>query len=70
MSSMRNAKIAPQLVEQPQDLRLDGDIERGGRLVGDQERRAAHQRHGDHHALAQAAGELVRILAEPFVRGA
>ena len=29
----------------------------------------AHQRHGDHHALAQAAGELVGILLEPARRG-
>ena len=28
----------------------------------------AHQRHGDHHALAQAARELVRILPEPARR--
>ena len=51
--------------QQPQDLRLDGDVERGRRLVGDQQRRAAHQRHGDHHALAQAAGKLMRVLREP-----
>jgi hypothetical protein len=54
--------------QQPQDLRLDGDVERGGRLVGDEEFRVAHQRHGDHHALAQPAGELVRILPEPQAR--
>jgi hypothetical protein len=46
-----------------QDLRLDGHVERGGRLVGDQQRRVAGQRHGDHHALAHAARQLVRVLA-------
>jgi len=30
------------------------------RLVGDEERRLAGQRHGDHHALTHAAGQPVR----------
>src|SRR6266567_7540437 len=46
-----------------EDLRLDGDVERGGRLIRDQELRAAGERNGDHDALAHAAGQLVRILA-------
>ena len=50
---------------QLEDLRLDGDVERGGGLVGDQQLRIAGQRHGDHHPLAHAAGELVRIVAHP-----
>jgi hypothetical protein len=45
--------------QQVEDLRLDGDVERRGGLVGDQQVRVADQRHGDHDALAQAAGELV-----------
>ena len=49
-----------QLAEQVEDLRLDGDVERRGRLVGDQELGIAGERHGDHDALAHAAGELVR----------
>ena len=48
-----------------QDLRLHGDVERGGRLVGDQQVRLVGERHGDHHALALAAGQLVRIALEP-----
>ena len=31
-------------------------------VIGDQQLRPAHQRHRDHHALAHAAGQLVRIL--------
>ena len=62
----RRAEIALQLPQQPQDLRLDRDIERGRRLVGDQDLRAAGKRHRDHDALAHAAGELMRVL----VRGA
>ena len=54
--------------EQLEDLRLDGDVERGGRLVGDDERRVHDERHRDHHALAHAAGELVRILARALRR--
>ena len=48
--------------DQRQDLRLDRHVERGGRLVGDQQPRLAGKRHGDHHALAHAARQLVRIL--------
>src|SRR3546814_14521280 len=35
-----------------------------GRLVGDQQVRLAEQRHGNHHALAHTAGELVRVEVE------
>ena len=61
----RQPQIALQLGKQAQDLRLHRDVERGGRLVGDQQLRLAQQRHGDHHALAQPAGQLVRELAQP-----
>ena len=51
-----------------EDLRLDGDVERGGRLVGDQQVGLHRQRHRDHHALAHAARELVRIAGESAPR--
>ena len=70
MRMHRHAEFALQVGEQMQDLRLDRDVERRRRLVGDDQRRAAHQRHRDHHALAQPAGELVRILARGARRGA
>ena len=54
-----------EVAHQVEDLRLDGDVERRGRLVGDQQLRVAGQRHGDHHPLPHAAGELVRIFAHP-----
>ena len=41
--------------DQVEDLRLDRHIERGGRLVGDQQFRIARQRHRDHRALAHTA---------------
>ena len=51
-----------------EDLRLHGDVERGRRLVGDQKIGAIGERHGDHHPLALAAGELVGIGAESLGR--
>jgi hypothetical protein len=63
-----NAELALNLRKQVKDLCLDGDVERGGGLVGDDELGRAHQRHGDHHALAEPARELMRILLEPLRR--
>ena len=61
----RDAGPPLEVAQQGEDLRLHRDVERGGRLVGDQQLRPAGERHGDHHPLALPAGELVRILAEP-----
>ena len=58
----RHAEAVLHVLQQVEDLRLDGDVERGGRLVGDDELRLAGQRHRDHDALAHAAGELVRVI--------
>ncbi len=43
-----------------QNLRLNGDVERGGRLIGNQQGRFAAERHGDHHALTHPARQLMR----------
>ena len=64
----RHVVGALQLADQLQDLGLHGDVERGGRLVGDQQLGTVGDRDGDHHALALAAGQLVRILLEPRLR--
>ena len=58
----RHAELVLQALDQLEDLRLDGDVERGGRLVGDQHLRLAGERHGDHGALAHAARQVVRVL--------
>ena len=66
----RHAHLVLQLRQQVEDLGLDGHVQRGGRLVGDHQLRLAGQRDGDHHALAHAAGELVRIVVHaPLGRG-
>ena len=64
-----HAHLALQLLEQLEDLRLNRHVQRRRRLVGDQHRRPARQRHGDHHALPHAAGQLVRILVDPLTGG-
>ena len=64
----RHAVALLQLLDQVEDLRLDGDVERGRRLVGDQHVGTVGERHGDHDALALAAGELVRILPQTRLR--
>ena len=55
------------LLDEVEDLRLDGDVERRGRLVGDQHLGIAGERHGDHGALAHAARELVGILLDALL---
>ena len=50
-----------QRCEQLQDLVLDRDVERRRRLVAEDQLRLARERDRDHHALAHAARELVRV---------
>ena len=59
-------------VDQLDDLRLHGHVERRRRLVGDQHVGVVHERHRDHRALPHAARELVRVVAgaAPRVRDA
>ena len=59
--------LGAELLHLGQDLRLDGHVERRGRLVGDEQGRAVQQRDGDGDALAHAAGELVRIGVQPLL---
>ena len=50
-------------LEGAQHLDLGRDVERGRRLVEDDELRIADQRHGGGKALQLAAGHLMRIAA-------
>ncbi len=54
-----------EVVEERQDLSLDRHVERGRRLVGDQESGFAGDGEGDHDPLALATTEPVRVLAHP-----
>src|ERR1700674_87839 len=56
-----HATLGDQVIEDRQHLHLHGDVERRGRLVGDQQIGFGNQHHRDHDALAHASGELVRI---------
>ena len=67
MSSMAMPSSLLQRFQQLEDLRLDGDVERGGGLVGDQQIGLVGERHGDHHALPLPAGELVGVGVESLL---
>ena len=60
----RHVLLFLQLLDQVKDLALDRHVEGRRRLVGDQELRLGGERHGDHHALTHAAGELMGIFVE------
>ena len=64
----RHAFCPLQPAQQRQDLRLRRDVERGGRLVRDQDLRIGGQRQRNADALAQAAAELERIGVDPRFR--
>ena len=59
----RHAPPRREALEQPEHIRLGADIERGSRLVRDQQLRIARKRRGEGDALPHPAGELKRIAA-------
>ena len=63
----REVELFLHIAQQLEDLRLHGDVERGGRLVGDDERRPARQGDGNHHALPHAARQLMRVVVHALV---
>jgi len=50
-----------QLLDQFKNLRLNGHVQRSGRLVANEQAGAAYQCHGNHRTLAHAAAKLVRV---------
>lgn len=61
--------VAPlHLVDQPQDLRLDGHVQGGRRLIANQDGRVVAQGHGDDDTLAHASGELTGNRVEYLLR--
>ena len=66
----RGAVPARQVLQDRDDLRLHRNVERGRRLVGDDQRGLGAERERDHDALAHAAGEFMRIAVDAlFGRG-
>jgi hypothetical protein len=61
-------RLALEGAHEIQDLRLDGDVQRSGRLVGDEELRLEGQRHRDHDALRHPSRQLVRKRLDPSLR--
>ena len=61
----RQVHVLAQLLQQLDDLGLDRHVECRRRLVGDEQARLAAERHGDHHPLAHASRELVRVGRQP-----
>ena len=57
---VRQAEVALQILQQIEDLRLDGHVERRHGLVADDEARLERERARDPDALSLAAGEFVR----------
>ena len=66
----REAEPVAQRHQLVENLALGDDVQRGRRLVHDQDLRVERHRHGDHDALPHAAGQLVRVAAEPVGRNA
>ena len=55
------AYLLLQFQQQMNDLSLDGHIERGRRLIGNQQFRATAQGDCDHHTLGHASRQFVRV---------
>ncbi len=61
-----HAGFVLQLLQQTHDLGLHRHVQGSGRFIGDQDHRIERDRHGDHDALAHAAGELMGIGTHSF----
>ncbi len=57
-----HVQLGPEAAEEIENLGTDRDVERGRRLVRDQERWLAGQGHRDHRPLLHAAAELVWVV--------
>src|SRR5437660_9791993 len=58
---VRQVELLPQVLQQIDDLRLDGHVEGGDRFVKDQELRLHRKGAGDADPLTLSAAELMRI---------
>src|SRR4051794_16480826 len=64
----RSTVVAPEALDQRDDLRLHGDVERGGRLVRYDQLRLGADRQRNDYALAHAAGEFVGVAVDALFR--
>ena len=64
----RHVAFGALLSDELEDLCLHGDIERGRRLIGEEESRSAGERDRDHDSLAHSTGKFVRILINTPIR--
>ena len=58
------SQLFTQLVEQVDDLLLNGNVQCGGRFIGNDELRVTSQCHCDQNSLTLATGEFVRVGLE------
>ena len=65
-----HAQVLAQLEQQGEDLAADRGVERGDRLVGEDQLGPERERAGDQHPLLLAAGQLVRVAQEQPLRRA
>lgn len=63
----RGAVFGNQPVEYRKHVTLDGHVESGGRLVGNQQLGVEPECHRDEHSLTHPARELARILFESLL---
>ena len=64
----RHAQLVLQFHHQLQNLCLNGNVQCGSRLVGDQKLRFTCQRDRDHDTLSHTTGQLVGILLHTLLR--
>ena len=57
-----DAEITLEILEKVEDLRLDRDIERAHRLIGDDQARLGDEGASDGDSLALATGEFMRVF--------
>ena len=65
ISSRVSPRFSPHPREQVEDLGRDRGVQRGRRLIGDEDLRVGGQCHGEHRPLLLSAGEAVRVFLEP-----
>ena len=64
----RHTHLLLQVLHQLQDLRLNGNVQRGRRLIRNQDIRLTAERHGNHDTLAHASRKLIGILLHTALR--